>query len=67
MTAENPKAPLCGQTRVLDVFALAGRTCAHTSNAADTAEWWHLWDTTGRDLGSTNRPELLGQLLHLAG
>lgn len=66
MTSNSPKPALPEQTRVLDVFQYAGLTCAHTSTEDGTSDWWHLWDATGRDLGSTNRPELLGLLIHPA-
>jgi len=54
------------QEIVLDVFAYAGFTGAHTASTAHPGQWWHLWTRDGHYLGSTNRPELLGALLQQA-
>jgi len=52
------------QTRVVDVFPLHGYTCAHTTNDRGSTHWWHVFTATGHYLGSTNRPEYLGAVIH---
>ncbi|WP_371497648.1 hypothetical protein OG871_17025 [Kitasatospora sp. NBC_00374] len=56
--------PEPGQDIVLDVFAHADLTGAHTASTTHPGQWWHLWTRDGRYLGSANRPELLGALIH---
>ena len=67
MASNNELEPgIYEQTRVLEVFAYAGLTCAHTSNELGGAQWWHLWNATGHCLGSANNPALLGDLIRAA-
>ncbi|GAA4846364.1 hypothetical protein [Kitasatospora terrestris] len=62
-TAPGTTDPAPEQDIVLDVFTHGSTTCAHTASTTHRGEWWHLWTSQGRYLGSTNRPELLGALI----
>ncbi|RKE19623.1 hypothetical protein [Streptomyces sp. TLI_171] len=64
-TARAAAEPAPEQDVLLDVFTRSHLTVAHTASTAHPGQWWHLWTADGRYLGSANRPELLGHLIHL--